>query len=244
MPASSPAGTLISGQSIPPTGGATVRMELSILVYVLLMIAFAKALGEAGSRVNQPPIVGELLAGIILGPFLLGAAFPSLQGMYAEDSDAAAFISDLADLGMLFLMLYVGLEFSTKLIRRSSWVGAMIALGGLALPLVLGLIVGVLFDLGGLTLYFVAVAMSVTALPVTIRVLKDLEVLQTDTGATIISAALITDVLLLFSLSGMMLMAQAGDLAIVFLSLELLSLPLYVMAGIPPPRGPMGPAPA
>ena len=102
---------------------------------------------------------------------------------------------------MLFLMLYVGLEFSTKLIRRSSWVGAMIALGGLALPLVLGLIVGVLFDLGGLTLYFVAVAMSVTALPVTIRVLKDLEVLQTDTGATIISAALITDVLLLFSLA-------------------------------------------
>ncbi|OGS42059.1 MAG: hypothetical protein A3K67_04970 [Euryarchaeota archaeon RBG_16_62_10] len=185
-------------------------MELSILVYVLLMIAFAKALGEAVSRVNQPPIVGELLAGIILGPFLLGAAFPSLQGMYAADSDAASFISDLADLGMLFLMLYVGLEFSTKLIRRSSWVGAMIALGGLALPLVLGLIVGVLFDLGGLTLYFVAVAMSVTALPVTIRVLKDLEVLQTDTGATIISAALITDVLLLFSL-GLILGAHEGE---------------------------------
>jgi len=185
-------------------------MELSILVYVLLIIAFAKALGEAVSRVNQPPIVGELLAGIILGPFVLGAVFPGLEGMYAEDSDAAAFISDLADLGMLFLMLYVGLEFSTKLIRKSSWTGAMIAIGGLGLPMVMGLLVGVVFDLSGLTLYFAAVAMAVTALPVTIRVLKDLEVLQTDTGATIISSALITDVVLLFAL-GLILGAHEGQ---------------------------------
>jgi len=170
-------------------------MDLIILVYVLLMIAFAKGFGEVVTRIHQPPIVGELLAGIVLGPFILGFIFNDLDDMYNS-----VFIKDLGDLGMLFLMLYVGLEFSPKLIRASSMLGGLIAVSGLVLPLVLGLVVGVLFDLDGLTLAFVAVAMAVTALPVTIRVLKDMEVLKSRTSATIISAALITDVLLLFTL--------------------------------------------
>lgn len=169
-------------------------MELSILVYVLMIIAFAKGLGEVLSRVNQPAIVGELLAGIVLGPFILGKIFTGLGNMYDDQ-----FIQNLGDLGMLFLMLYVGLEFSPKLIRSASWLGGAIAAAGMGVPLVLGLLGGVYFDLDGLTLVFVAIAMSVTALPVTIRVLKDMEVLRTRTSATIVSAALITDVTLLFA---------------------------------------------
>lgn len=180
-------------------------MDLSVLVYVLLIIAFAKALGEVVSRVNQPPIVGELMAGIILGPFLLGKVFNGLNDMYNEE-----FISNLGDLGMLFLMLYIGLEFSPKLIRASSWLGGAIAAVGIGVPLLLGALVGALFDLEGLLLAFVAVAVSVTALPVTIRVLKDLEVVRTKTSGTIISAALITDVALLFVL-GVILGTEPGE---------------------------------
>ena len=170
-------------------------MDLIVLVYVLLRIAFAKGFGEVVTRIHQPPIVGEMLAGIVLGPFVLGFIFHDLDDMYSSE-----FIKDLGDLGMLFLMLYVGLEFSPKLMKASSMLGGLIAVSGLVLPLVLGLALGLLFDLEGLTLAFVAVAMSVTALPVTIRVLKDMEVLKTRTSATIISAALITDVVLLFTL--------------------------------------------
>src|SRR5512137_284304 len=109
-------------------------MDLSVLIFVLIIIAFAKGLGEAVSRINQPPIVGELLAGIILGPFLLGQVFGGLETMYSSQ-----FVSDLADLGMLFLMLYVGLEFSPKLIKASSWHGGMIAGFGILLPMFLAL---------------------------------------------------------------------------------------------------------
>ena len=84
-------------------------MELSILIYVLLIIAIARTLGEAVSRINEPPIVGELLAGILLGPFVLGAVIPWFDGMYTSE-----FISDLADLGIMFFMLYVGMEFSSQ----------------------------------------------------------------------------------------------------------------------------------
>lgn len=169
-------------------------MEFSILVYVLMIIALAKGFGEVLSRVNQPAIVGELLAGIVLGPFILGKIFTGLGNMYDDQ-----FIKNLGDLGMLFLMLYVGLEFSPKLIRSASWLGGAIAAAGIGVPFVVGLLAGVYFDLAGPTLVFVAIAMSVTALPVTIRVLKDMEVLKTRTSATIVSAALITDVVLLFA---------------------------------------------
>lgn len=170
-------------------------MDLTILVYVLLIIAFAKAFGEIVSRFNQPPIVGELLAGIVLGPFLLGEVFTGLGKMYEEQ-----FVRNLGDLGMLFLMLYIGLEFSPKLMRAYAWLGGAIAAVGVAVPLLLGLGVGIAFGLEGLTLAFVAVAMSVTALPVTIRVLKDMEVIKTRTSGVIISAALATDLALLFAL--------------------------------------------
>ncbi len=170
-------------------------MELSILVFVLLMLALAKTLGEAVSRVNQPPIVGELLAGIVLGPFLLGKVF-DLRSMYASQ-----FISDLADLGMLFLMLYVGLEFSAKRLLIASWLGAGVAGVGIAVPFLLGLALGVAAGLEGSLLLFTGIAVSVTALPVTIRILKDLEVLETRTSSVIISASLITDLCLLFALA-------------------------------------------
>jgi Kef-type K+ transport system membrane component KefB len=201
-------------------------MDLSILIFVLVIIALAKGLGEALTRLNQPPIVGELLAGIVLGPFLLGQVFHELDAVYTSQ-----FVADLADLGMLFLMLYVGLEFSPKLIKASSWHGVMIAGFGIILPMALALVVCSAFGLSGLLLFFISIAVSVTALPVTIRVLKDMGVMNTGTGATIVSAALVTDVGLLLAL-GVVLgsyesgygLSSAAYLALAFLGFFILAL--------------------
>lgn len=171
-------------------------MELSILIYVLLIIAIARTLGEAVSRINEPPIVGELLAGILLGPFVLGAVVPWLDEMYTSE-----FISDLADLGIMFFMLYVGMEFSSRNLLSHMRQGVALAAVGIAIPLTMGLVAGHLFGLEGRTLLFVSMAVAVTALPVTIRVLKDLGVLQTRTGSVIVSASLVTDLALLFAMA-------------------------------------------
>lgn len=179
-------------------------MDISVLVYVLLIIAFAKALGEIVSRFNQPSIVGELLAGIILGPFVLGKIFSELGPMYSDE-----FIKGLADLGILLLMLYIGLEFSPKRLISSSWPGLTIAISGMIIPMVLGFIAGYLFGLQGVTLIFLSIAVSVTALPVTIRILKDMEVIHTETAGRIISAAMITDICLLFAM-GIVVGGQSG----------------------------------
>lgn len=171
-------------------------MELSILVYVLLIIAVARMLGEVVSRMNEPPILGELLGGILLGPFVLGAVVPWLDGMYTEK-----FITDLADLGIMFFMLYVGMEFSSQTMFAHMRRGVALAAVGVGVPLALGLVVGhAAFGLEGTTLLFVSLAVSVTALPVTIRILKDMGVLRTKTGSVIVSASLITDLGLLFAM--------------------------------------------
>jgi Kef-type K+ transport system membrane component KefB len=183
-------------------------MDLTTLVYVLLIIAVAKAVGELVTRINQPAIVGELLAGIVLGPALLGFVFPSLEEMYSSQ-----FISDLADLGMLFLMLYAGLQFSTEAIKTSTGLGVSIATAGILLPLAAGFAGGLLLGYGGLTLAFIALAMSVTALPVTLRILVDLEVMHTKTAGTITSAALITDAALMLGLS-LILGSNTGPLSL------------------------------
>lgn len=180
-------------------------MELSILVYVLLLIAFAKALGEAVSRVNQPEIVGELLAGIVLGPFILGEVFSDLNGMYSDE-----FIAQLADLGILFLMLYVGMEFTPRSLVASSWKGGSIALVGIAIPATIGFYVFAWYGYSGPTLVFGALSMAVTALPVTVRILKDLGVVKTSTSTVIVSAAIITDLVLLFSMGILLGGAEGG----------------------------------
>lgn len=170
-------------------------MELSILVYVLLIIAIARMLGEAVSRMNEPPIVGELLAGILIGPFVLGAIVPWLDDMYTSE-----FISDLADLGIMFFMLYVGMEFSSQNLFPHLRKGIALAATGIVVPLSLGLVVGYALGFEGPTLLFASLAVSVTALPVTIRILKDLGVLHTRTGGVIISASLVTDLGLIFAM--------------------------------------------
>jgi len=171
-------------------------MDIAVLVYILLIVASAKILGEVVTRFNQPQIVGELLAGILLGPFAIGAIIPQLQGMYSDE-----IVKGLADLGILFLMLIVGLEFRPRSLLKSSTSSIGIAAGGMILPMMLGFAIGLLLGLNGPATIFLALALSVTALPVTIRILKDMEVIKTRTGRRIIMSAIFTDISLLFALA-------------------------------------------
>ena len=200
-------------------------MDILILVYVLLILAVAKFLGEVASRFNMPAIAGELLAGILLGPFLVGELVPWLSDMYDTGTDAGKFISDLAEFGMLFLMLYAGLEFTMGALKANARVSWSIAATSVAVTVAFGLVVGSLFDYGGRPLIFLALVMGVTALPVTVRVLKDLEVLNTKIGNTVVGAALVADGTMLLAL-GILLSGDDGTLSvweILFLTIEFLS---------------------
>jgi len=197
-------------------------MDIAVLVYILLIVAAAKILGEVVTRFNQPQIVGELLAGIVLGPFAIGAFVSEMQGMYDDE-----IVQGLADLGILFLMLIVGLEFNPRSLLKSSTSSIAIAAGGMMLPMALGFSAAILFGLDGPATIFLALALSVTALPVTIRILKDMEVANTSTGRKIVMSAIFTDISLLFALA---IVVREGSLSETQLTYNLFNLAMgYVL---------------
>ncbi len=163
--------------------------HMPLIVALLLMLAFARMLGEVFERFRQPSMVGEIIAGIILGPSLLGWVG------YTPD------IRAISDLAVLMLMIYAGLEIKIDDIRESVRGRKMwIAILGFCIPFVSGILLGQAFGLSSLLAIFLGLCISITALPVSVRILIDLGKLNSTVGQHILSAAVFNDVLALLVL--------------------------------------------
>ncbi len=163
--------------------------HLPFFVSILLLIILAKMLGEILVRFRMPAMVGEILAGVILGPSILNIVSPS--------SD----MKIISDLGVFMLIILAGLEINVDEIFNSirgkkAWVAIM----GYTVPILIGLITGKLFFEDNMIIIFIALCIAVTALPVSVRILMDLGKLQSDVGRKIISTAIFNDVISLFIL--------------------------------------------
>lgn len=179
---------------------------------LLILLGFARLAGELAVRFGQPSLVGELLAGVVLGVAAtqLGDIVPMLTELH--DNDVLLF---LVDFGIFFLMLIAGVELSPRELKKASAKGAIVGTVGFAIPLALG--VGVAFWLlpasdqhTGQAL-FLGTALAATAVPVTVKVLMDLGQLNTRFGRTIVSAAAVDDVLTLFALAMLTSVIEVGS---------------------------------
>lgn len=175
---------------------------LVLLVQLSVLLFTARALGAVSKRLGQPTVVGEILAGIVLGPSLLSNICPFLRSWIVPNTPVQGHLLELVSLiGVMFLMLITGLETDLALIRRHARSVAGVALGGLIVPLVLGYILGqyipseMLIHPGDRLVFalFIAIAFAISAIPVIAKVLMDLELNRRDIGQTIIAAAMIDD---------------------------------------------------
>jgi Kef-type K+ transport system membrane component KefB len=162
---------------------------MSLIVSILLLLVVSRLAAEIAERVHQPAMIGEILAGLVLGPALLGVIH--------ESSELAA----IADIGLLMLVLLAGMEIELKQLfdafrGRNLWISVM----GFVVPLALGVGAGVMLGLDANRTLFVGLCISITALPVSIRILMDLGRLHTTIGQRIIGAAIANDVLVLLLL--------------------------------------------
>jgi Kef-type K+ transport system membrane component KefB len=171
-----------------------------LIVNLILILTVAWFLGRVFARFGLPVVLGELLAGIILGPPLLGIISTSEP------------IELLAEFGIFFLMFYAGLEMDPKEAVEHIWPSTAVAIGGFVLPFVFGFFACRLF--GG-TLFqslFVGMGISVTAIAVQSRILHDMHIHNTSIGHIIIGAAIINDILALISLSILLELAERGSI--------------------------------
>lgn len=188
-------------------------MELFYILLVLLITA--RLFGEAAIRLGQPELLGEILAGITLGLAInyFQDYMPLLNSL---DDSNNALLAAIKDLAIFFLMLMGGLELRPREMAKASRGGVIIALGGIVLPFILAWILGSYFfppsPLQSAQILFLATALSVTAVPVAIKVLMNTGTLETAMGRAIVSAAVIDDVLSLILLAVMTQVFQTGSL--------------------------------
>jgi Kef-type K+ transport system membrane component KefB len=182
------------------------------LLYVLLVILIiTRAFGELAERIGQPVLVGELVAGIVLGLFVghYSGAFPVLAGLTHDEVFHA-----LTNLGIFFVMLHAGIELRPTDLARASKGAAVVAVGGMLVPLALGFGLAWLFipqsPYWWSQALFLGVALAITAVPVAVRVLLDLDKLDTRVGRVIVSAAILDDVLSLVLLSVLTAVINTG----------------------------------
>ncbi len=170
-----------------------------LLADLALIIILARLLGAAAKRIGQPPVLGEIVAGLLLGPTLFGGKFTSTSSRLPPPLIAP--LTALADIGLVLFMFVVGYEVDLRLVKGREKVAAGVAIGSIFLPLILGLALGALssrrpdvHDKLTFVLFF-AIAMSITAFPVLARILTDRGLHRTRIGGLALAAASVDDVL-------------------------------------------------
>ncbi|WP_320167896.1 cation:proton antiporter [Mangrovibacterium marinum] len=173
--------------------------HLNILNIAAVLLA-AYLGGLAIRKMGYPAILGELLIGIILGPGLLGML------EYSES------IKVLAEIGIILLMVYIGMEIDFHDLKKASWPGLLAAIGGFFVPFALGYFTIVWYGGTPMSGLFVAIAIGVTSLATKSRILIDLKLLNTRIAYVLMAGALISDTLALVIFSGITNFAESSSI--------------------------------
>jgi Kef-type K+ transport system membrane component KefB len=208
-----PAGEKFTATKQRKSFGNTVAAFFIAAAVVMLV---ARLFGTLAVRLRQPRVMGEVVAGIALGPTILGAISPELQATLFPSDILPAF-GVAANLGLIFYMFLVGLEVDVSQLKGRIGQAAAISNTSVALPMILGLAVAVpLYPIVGPDQKFVAfalfmgVAMSITAFPVLARILVERRMLKRPVGALALACAAIDDVTAWFLIALATAVAASG----------------------------------
>ena len=175
--------------------------DLPLFTNLLILLVVSRLFGEVFERMRQPAMIGEILAGILLGPSVLDII---------HRTEAIQVISEL---GIFLLVIIAGLEINIDDILKSlKGKNIIISLMAFFLPIASGLAVGYFFGLDAMTTTFIGLCVAITALPVSIRILMDLGMIHSDVGQKIITVAIFDDILAL-TILGVLLNIKDTDMS-------------------------------
>ncbi len=184
---------------------------MNLFFVLLILLVITRASGELAGRVGQPAIVGELISGIFLGIIAATQAetFPYLASLHND-----TVFNAITDLGIFFLMMYAGIEMQPQKILKYSKSATFVAIGGIILPFAIGLGLGWIYlpdsDVKVAQAFFLGTALAITAVPATVKILMDLNKLDTAAGQIIVSAAVFDDLLSLVLLAWLTALISTG----------------------------------
>ena len=200
---------------------------VSLLLALGVVLGVARLLGELARTLNQPAVIGELFAGIVLGPTVLGAIAPGIFAtVFPETEGFAIALQGLTVLAITLFLLVAGIEVDLSSIFRQGKLALSVAVGGIVLPFAVGFAAGwwgplafstESFGVGSsgsplVFALFLATTLSISALPVIAKTLMDLNLYRSELGMTVIAAAVLNDLMgwIIFAMILGMMGAESG----------------------------------
>jgi len=188
----------------------------SFLQVLLIILLTARVFAELAARLKSPSVIGELVAGVVLGPSLMG---------WVEPFEA---IKLLAEIGIILLLFEVGLKTDLTKLTKSGWKSIIVAIGGFVLPFVLGFTISYgVFGLSLLESLFIGGTLTATSIGITVRVLSDLKVQQRHESQIVLGAAVLDDVFGVVLLALLYEFATGGGVSMINTSKVLLFIGIF-----------------
>lgn len=201
------------------TGGAIVTFNLTtLLVQIGVVLVTARTLGWLFRRFHQPQVIGEMIAGILLGPSLLGWVAPRISAAVFP-LESLGFLNAVSQIGLIVFMFLVGLELNPKIVQGRGHTAVATSHVSILVPFFLGTLLALFLyprlsdprvTFTGFAL-FMGVSMSITAFPVLARILTERQMLHTQVGAIAIACAAVDDVTAWCILAAVVLITRASS---------------------------------
>jgi Kef-type K+ transport system membrane component KefB len=179
-----------------------VPLAALFIAQIVLLLLVGRLLGEAMQRIGQPAVMGQLIAGVILGPSVFGALWPEGQhAIFPGGHEQKAMLEAVSDLGILMLLLLTGMETDLKLVKRGRHAAVSVSAAGIAVPFVCGFVLGQFLpeamlprpDQRMITSIFLGTALSVASVKIVAMVVREMNFMRRKIGTTLVASAIIDD---------------------------------------------------
>ena len=176
--------------------------EALFLAQIVLLLLVGRLMGEAMQRIGQPAVMGQLIAGILLGPSVFGAIWPEAQrAVFAASPQQQSMIDAVSQLGILMLLLLTGMETDLKLVKKARRVAISTSAAGIVVPFACGFALGELLpaamlprpDQRIITSLFLGTALSIASVKIVAMVVREMGFMRRNVGMALIASAIIDD---------------------------------------------------
>lgn len=208
-------------------GKSAAPSEFLLVAQIVLLIAVGRGLGETMQRIGQPSVMGELLAGILLGPSLFGWIWPEAQQtIFPRAPEQKAMIDGIAQFGILLLLLLTGMETDLKLVRKVGKAAIAISIAGILVPFACGFALGEFLPDALLpnpqarlvASLFMGTALSISSVKIVAMVVREMNFLRRNVGQIIVATAVIDDTIGWIIIAVIFSLASQGTLDVASLA--------------------------
>lgn len=226
----------IAAQSAPVPG--TSHVEMLFIVQIVLLILVGRLLGEAMERLGQPAVVGQLLAGLILGPSLFGWLWPQAHALiFPVVAEQKSMINAVSQLGILLLLLLTGMETDLNLARKVGSKSIAITIAGVVVPFACGFTLGQFLPTAMLphpehrlvASLFLGTALSISSIKIVAMVIREMHFTRRNLGQIIIASAIMEDTAGWIIIAVTLGIATAGGIAFASLAKTIIGVALFLI---------------